>query len=124
MRAHSSTKHCVPAPQRLFPERFGPGECAVLDHPLVAAPDVVDEDVDPAGLPNHTLERRRHLLIQPVVAPNAGNLLVAICTIVGRPASHEDTSPVCASALAIPRPTPKVPPVTMPTCPSKVLMVE
>jgi hypothetical protein len=54
----------------------------VLDHPLVSTPDVVNEDVDPVSLPSDALERRRHLWIQPVVAPNTGDVLIDGCTIV------------------------------------------
>ena len=68
VRADAGAEHRVPAPERLLPERLAPGELAVLDHPLVAAPDVVHEDVDAAAFVEDVLERRVDLGVVAMVA--------------------------------------------------------
>jgi hypothetical protein len=78
----------------LFPERLRPGECPVLDHLLVPAPDVVDEDVDPLRLPGDTIERGRHLGIEPMVAANAGDALIDRPSIAYRSAGHKHLRPL------------------------------
>src|SRR5262245_60837671 len=89
MRPHAGAEHRIPPPQGLFPERLGPGECPILNHMLVAAPDVVDKDIDSGRLTADALERPRHLCIQPVVTANAGNALVIDCTVLRRAARHK-----------------------------------
>ena len=94
VRAHSCAEHRVPAPERLFPERLAPRECPVLDHPLVSAPDVVHEDVDPVSRLERRARTRPSPRIQPVVAANTGDVLIDRCTIVHRAAGHEHPRPV------------------------------
>src|SRR5437764_1845082 len=43
--AHPGGEHRVPAPERLLPEGQRPRKLSVLDHILVAAPDVINENV-------------------------------------------------------------------------------
>jgi len=47
---HAGMEHRIPAPDRLFPKRFAPGKHSVLQHLFVAAPDVIDENVDGAAI--------------------------------------------------------------------------
>ena len=49
VRPNAGAEHRIPPPERLFPEWPGPRELAVVDHALVAAPHVVDQDVDSGG---------------------------------------------------------------------------
>src|SRR5258708_5803076 len=95
MCAHTCAEHRVPTPKRLFPERLAPGEYPVLDHPLVSAPHVVDENVDPARLLSNALEGSRHLSIHSVVAANAGDAPIFIneCAIADRAAGDEHPRP-------------------------------
>ena len=93
MGAHAGTEHRVPAPESLLPERLSPCECPVFDHPFVAAPNVVDENLDLARLPSYTFERSRHLRIHSVVASKTRNPLFVGSTIVYRPAGHEHPRP-------------------------------
>src|SRR3954447_19315006 len=68
--AHTSVKHRVPTPKRLFPKWLAPREHTVFHHPLVATPNVVDENVDRASLLSNARECRRDLFILPVVTTN------------------------------------------------------
>src|SRR6185369_5054516 len=72
VRAHAGVEHLVPAPERLFPEWFRPRELAILHHVVVAAPDVVDEDVD-AALAQDARERRVYLRVDAVIATDGGD---------------------------------------------------
>jgi hypothetical protein len=66
--ADACREHPIPAPERLFPERQveeGHVGFAVL---LVAAPDVVHEQVEMTALPLHLREKRCDLLVDGVVA--------------------------------------------------------
>ena len=68
VRANARAEHRVPAPERLFPEWLGPGELAILDHALVAAPHVVHQDVDGTVALEDALERRFDLGVIAMVA--------------------------------------------------------
>src|SRR5258706_13840319 len=101
-RAHAGAEHGVRPPQGVFSERLGPREGAVLDHPLVPAPHVVHEDVDPVRLPCDALERGRYLGIKPVVAANTCDVLIDWYAIVHRAAGHAHTSPLLSKCAGDP----------------------
>src|SRR5437868_3392723 len=58
VRTNARVEHLVPTPEWLFPEWERPGELAVVDHAIVAAPDGVHQDVNSVGLAVYQLERR------------------------------------------------------------------
>src|SRR5215471_17534887 len=64
-----------------FPERPCPGEVAVLHHALVAAPDIVHQDVIVASLAEDQVERRFHLIIHAMVIADAGDPLTEMLVI-------------------------------------------
>src|SRR5687767_15911689 len=88
MRANTGCEHRVPAPERLFPERLGPGELAVFDHVLVATPDAVDQNVDMAGFAQHRIECGLHLHIISMVAADRGSQVVRTSPFGSRAASN------------------------------------
>jgi hypothetical protein len=67
-RAHAGRHHGVPAPQRLLPERGRKGEVPVFDHPFVAAPRGIHEDVQSAGLSGNPFEHLAHCRVIGVIA--------------------------------------------------------
>src|SRR5437868_3321996 len=71
---HASRKHRVPAPERLLPEGQRPCELAVLDHLLVAAPDVINENVQTTLLFTHSLKHRLDLSVMSMVARDWNDL--------------------------------------------------
>ena len=78
---HTSIEHRIPAPKRLFPEWLAPREYTVFHHLLVAAPNIVDENVDGASLLN-ARECSCDLFILSVVATNSCDLRVASDVVV------------------------------------------
>src|SRR5262249_44064490 len=72
MSARAGLKHGVPAPKRLLPKRARPGELAVFQHILIAAPDVVYQDVQPPLLLRDLAKGGLHLLIIAMVTFNRG----------------------------------------------------
>ncbi len=110
VRAHAGAEHRVPAPERLFPERPGPREYPVLEHPFVSAPDVVDEDIDPLRVPGDALERGRHLGVTPMVATNTDNALVRRRGVVQRAAGDEDARPLLGKRPGDPASDAQAPP--------------
>src|SRR5262249_48357741 len=73
MRSDACGEHRVPTRDSLLPEWFWPGENATLYHVLVAAPHVIDQDIDWSRLPGNLFERRAHLCIVSMVTANASN---------------------------------------------------
>ena len=94
MRADAGCEHRVPAPQGLLPERLRPREIAILDHPLVAAPHIVDQDVDTLGLGKDFLERGFDLRVLTVVTTNRRCLLVDQLVIRRRSPGDENSRAV------------------------------
>src|SRR5437764_2987287 len=72
--AHASGEHRVPAPERLLPEGPRPRKLAVLDHLLVAAPDVINENVQATLLFTHSLKHRLDLSVMSMVARDWNDL--------------------------------------------------
>ena len=71
-RAHAGVDHFPPALARLIPERHGPGEAAFgIDHLLVPAPRVVDENVQTALLGRNPLEHAADRAVVGMVTGNA-----------------------------------------------------
>src|SRR5262249_33968997 len=70
MSARPGLKHGIPAPKRLPPKRARPGEFAIFQHILIAAPDVVYQDVQPPLLIRDSTKCRLDLLIIAVIAFN------------------------------------------------------
>src|SRR6266478_4201473 len=93
MGAHAGTKHSVPAPESLFPERLAPRKYPVFDHSFIAAPNVVYENLDLACPPGYAFERGDHVCIHAVVASNTRHVFFVGYTIVGGPAGHENPRP-------------------------------
>src|SRR5260370_430233 len=81
VRTNAGAEHRVPTPERLFPEWLGPGENAILNHPLVATPHAVHQDVNRVGLVDDPVERRFHLAVDSMVAADACNLLLETLVI-------------------------------------------
>jgi hypothetical protein len=73
----------------LFPEGFRPGKYSILDHTLVATPDVIDEDLDSASFTSDKFERSAHFSIHPVVTADTRDVLVIGRVIPRRAASYE-----------------------------------
>ncbi len=73
--AHAGIHHAVPAMQGLLPERQGPGERAVLIHPLIAAPGIIHQDIEAAGLGPDCGERCFDLSVIPVITGDAPHRL-------------------------------------------------
>ena len=46
VRPDARRKHRIPPPERLFPKGLHPGELAILDQVLIAAPDIVHQNVE------------------------------------------------------------------------------
>jgi hypothetical protein len=89
VRADTGAEHRVPPPQRLLPERLHPGELAVVHHPLVAAPYVVDEDVDGVVLCD-ARERGFDVAVHGVIAANADGAFADGLEIRFRTSGDED----------------------------------
>jgi hypothetical protein len=53
----------------LLPERHRPGEPAVLDHPFVAGPGGIHEQIEPTFAGDHELECGFRFGVVAVVAP-------------------------------------------------------
>ena len=90
--AHAGVDHGAPPPGWLLPERIHPRELPVLDHPLVAAPGRIGEDVKPSMLAADPLEHGRHCFVVRVVARHAYDT-VRQRGIRDRPAGGVDTGP-------------------------------
>src|SRR5262245_1415795 len=89
MSADTSGEHCVPAPERLFPKGLAPGKDPILNHFFVAAPDIVDEDIDGTSFIHHSLECLRNLLIVPMVTSNTHGVGGVEFPFSDRAASHK-----------------------------------
>src|SRR5262245_9204063 len=68
VRPDPSLEHGIPAPYGLFPEWPAPRELSVDDHPLVSAPDIVHEHIEPVPLARNRFEHAAHLLVISMVA--------------------------------------------------------
>src|SRR5207247_1474205 len=90
VRANARAEHGVPAPERLLPEWPAPGEFAVVDHALVAAPDTVHQDVDRIGVSRDARECRFDLTVVPMVAADAGDVIIEGLVLRRRPSRGED----------------------------------
>src|SRR5262249_51939267 len=64
---HAGSKHCIPAPGWLLPKWQGPGKLTILDHPFVATPDVIHQNVETIRGFSDLFEESLHLLIVSVV---------------------------------------------------------
>jgi hypothetical protein len=74
--AHASVHHRVPEVIGLFPEGEEPGEAAArVDHALVAAPRVVDEQIQFAAGVRNLTESANDLFVFGVIAGNADHRL-------------------------------------------------
>ena len=64
--AHPRAEHCIPSPERLLPKTVLPHvNITVFEHPLITAPNVIDENVDVTRFRGHPLERGRYLRNHP-----------------------------------------------------------
>jgi hypothetical protein len=63
--------HAVPAMRGLFPEGQGPLEYTVFDHPLIAGPGIVHQNVQLPGLICDSVENLVGLVVAGVVAGEA-----------------------------------------------------
>lgn len=81
MGAHTSVEHGIPAPKRLFPKWLAPCKHTVFHHLLIAAPYVVDENIDSPGLLSHPIECSCELIVLSVVTTNSYNLRVVPGTV-------------------------------------------
>src|SRR5262249_3588280 len=88
--ANAGCEHSIPAPQRLLPEWFGPGESAMLDHVLITAPNVIDQDINGLGLARELLKSRVLLRCLPMVAPNPDNLVLQRFMVINRTAGDKN----------------------------------
>src|ERR1700730_6459915 len=70
VRTSARAAHRVPTPEWLFPEWLGPCEIAILDHALIATPDVIHQDVDPMPLSHDAVNHCLNLIIIGVIALN------------------------------------------------------
>src|SRR5262245_45375326 len=80
VRADSGGEHRIPSPERLLPERLHPRELAVVHHPLVPAPDAVDQHVDRTVLRN-ARECRLDVAVYRVIAADADCVFTDCCEI-------------------------------------------
>src|SRR6266536_201578 len=97
-------EHPLPAPQRLLPERRVEERHLRVAVPLVAAPNVVHEQVEAAMLLLHSCEEARHLLVDRVVAAhrhtNAASGVDELGRVVDRAAPAPDRRPRADAAAA------------------------
>src|SRR6185437_12261002 len=108
MRAHAGLEHRVPTPERLLPELARPRELAVLHHVFVAAPDIVDENVEPAVLARDAVKNGTNLRIFAMVAAKRNNFACArfhfangaACGVNRRAALCEHASHALSNAAA------------------------
>jgi hypothetical protein len=66
--SHSGGEHPVPAPERLLPEGCIEKGGGIVTALFVAAPGVVDQQIEPSLLIPHLLEQAGHVLVDGVVA--------------------------------------------------------
>src|SRR5207247_7732212 len=97
--ANAGAEHRIPPPQGLLPERLRPGELAVLNHPLVATPDVVHKKIDVAGFGENPAERRVNFGVHAMIAAERGAETVHVAKVLLRPAGRVHLR-TCAGELA------------------------